>query len=993
MAAAPPTTSPLPPNPKSPGTPKASARRMDRSESNALLLDTFDSNSEPNEEQLGTFDKKKGKWMRKSRQVSPYAPSSDAMSPSKMSSRAKAGARTHERAARLVRGVEHTALPPMVRRAKQEITFPKHSWMTNPNSFFFNGWSVSMVPFLAYVAVVTPFEIAFVHRGCSLLAPNLIVDLYFWADVLLNFNTAFFDHERAKWIVSYGARALLPLVMTMIKYTLLIVVITHLWACMIRLIGDTPDCVKYYAPSPDIPGADPPDWYNTDSEGDCWLATVRYRKKGLWFEYVAALEWAAKAMGGESESITFGESFLGFLIMLSGMVMTAFLIGEIANVLTNFDPALNDYRTSMDNLNQYMLERNINKGLQKHLREYYINSEGLFRKMYHREMLQSLSPALQRAVAKEELGDWVSKLPFLNTVVRTTSGMAVGTLVVVAPDEVEFSAHGELQARLLSLDKCLKYTVFYGERWDGGPDVEAGVAHDRLRLPLDSPWLRRFEAANRESNVLVTEISLALIPRLFAAKEFIVRGGAMNDSLFLMFEGSAFRMRAKLGFGDEEEVDKVGGETEDGLSEGLSTGEFLSARNHDVIGVEIIHSLVGAQMPSAFDVAAIGHVFVNAISAETLEKIMTPEACPKLLGDAKLASWQLCGIQIFTSTSMLAAFKLGVYRTGAFAVQERKARIRYYNAAYLCQKLALKRHYRAVDAHERRKSVHLDNRIKRASEKERDKNLFNLYKNFKPLRWRADGVRETSIVTPLPPTTDESEWTTGQKVYVDLGGGPRPADIVDVFYTSSMGSDRRLTPSTYERAKRPSKSKVAASGPPTAKGDLVYARFDVGLPPQRARVIDVRDDGFLEVSFQNIDLVVKREQISSRHSPGARVRIKEDGCFLERAEARGDRRNKWSGLELERSVNAITTSWQKMMTIDLIGDQQARQAELDEVSGGTVLQRVARVEHIQRETNAKLDVLLAHLKVPYLAPRTAEPELHPSDPDSPKKLPKAPAPN
>jgi hypothetical protein len=440
MAAAPPTTSPLPPNPKSPGTPKASARRMDRSESNALLLDTFDSNSEPNEEQLGTFDKKKGKWMRKSRQVSPYAPLSDAMSPSKMSLRAKAGARTcYERAARLVRGVEHTALPPMVRRAKQEITFPKNSWMTNPNSFFFNGWSVSMVPFLAYVAVVTPFEIAFVHRGCSLLAPNLIVDLYFWADVLLNFNTAFFDHERAKWIVSYGRVAkryfrgwffldlvsclpfetliaakfqparmrifscdsnasgalkmvkLLRLpkllrvlrfgrlvarlastvnisfkVMTMIKYTLLIVVITHLWACMIRLIGDTPDCVKYYASS-EIPGANPPDWYNTDSEGDCWLATVRYRKKGLWFEYVAALEWAAKAMGGESESITFGESFLGFLIMLSGMVMTAFLIGEIANVLTNFDPALNDYRTSMDNLNQYMLERNINKGLQKHL--------------------------------------------------------------------------------------------------------------------------------------------------------------------------------------------------------------------------------------------------------------------------------------------------------------------------------------------------------------------------------------------------------------------------------------------------------------------------------------------------------------------------------------------------------------------------------------------------------------------------------------------------
>ena len=33
--------------------------------------------------------------------------------------------------------------------------------------------------------------------------PNIIVDVYFWLDVFLNFNTAFFDHERAKWVVSH----------------------------------------------------------------------------------------------------------------------------------------------------------------------------------------------------------------------------------------------------------------------------------------------------------------------------------------------------------------------------------------------------------------------------------------------------------------------------------------------------------------------------------------------------------------------------------------------------------------------------------------------------------------------------------------------------------------------------------------------------------------------------------------------------------------------
>ena len=46
----------------------------------------------------------------------------------------------------------------------------------------------------------------------------------------------------------------------------------------------------------------------------------------------------------------------------------------------------------------------------------------------------------------------------------------------------------------------------------------------------------------------------------------------------------------------------------------------------------------------------------------------------------------------------------------------------------------------------------------------------------------------------------------------------------------------------------------------------------------------------------------------------------------------------------------------------------------------------AGVEHVQRETNAKLDALIAHLGVAYAAPQTdVEPELHETDPDSPTK--------
>ena len=93
------------------------------------------------------------------------------------------------RVARFVRGVERSHLQPaMIRRAKNEETFPRDSYMINPSSTAFNTWSVTMMPFLAYVAIVTPFEIAFVERGCTLVVPNAIVDIYFWMDLFFNFN-------------------------------------------------------------------------------------------------------------------------------------------------------------------------------------------------------------------------------------------------------------------------------------------------------------------------------------------------------------------------------------------------------------------------------------------------------------------------------------------------------------------------------------------------------------------------------------------------------------------------------------------------------------------------------------------------------------------------------------------------------------------------------------------------------------------------------------
>lgn len=261
---------------------------------------------------------------------------------------------------------------------------------------FFLVWAGMMLPCMAYASLVTPFETAFVTQDCALLLPNLIVDAYFTLDMLVNFNIAHFDWQRARWVTSRRLIAvrylrgwftidllscipidaviasggnpvefftiltscgqsngdklrlfsmlklfrLLKLLrvlrigrfimrfaasvnvsfktQTIVKFGVLILFVTHVYACLIRVLGESSDCR-----------------HNYDEDGDitCWLTSVKFFKRGNWYLYVASLDWAIKAMIGGSDSLTFGETILGFVIMISGLVLTSYLVGEIANVM------------------------------------------------------------------------------------------------------------------------------------------------------------------------------------------------------------------------------------------------------------------------------------------------------------------------------------------------------------------------------------------------------------------------------------------------------------------------------------------------------------------------------------------------------------------------------------------------------------------------------------------------------------------------------------
>merc|ERR1712147_49604 len=104
------------------------------------------------------------------------------------------------------------------------------------------------------------------------------------------------------------------------------------------------------------------------------------------------------------------------------------------------------------------------------MREYFINSEALFRQAYHREMLSNLSPQLQRACATEELGAWVRNIPFLNDALASVGGLRVGVDVMLLRKDAgaHWTQDDLMPGRIVELTPFLTYTVrFYDPRAHG----------------------------------------------------------------------------------------------------------------------------------------------------------------------------------------------------------------------------------------------------------------------------------------------------------------------------------------------------------------------------------------------------------------------------------------------------------------------------------------------------------------------------------------------
>ncbi|KAH8087704.1 voltage-gated potassium channel [Aureococcus anophagefferens] len=457
--------------------------------------------------------------------------------------------------------------------------FPRHMassrLIMNPLEDWRLNWDIFTMFLIVFVMLVTPFELAFINsvgfasfkslspfepnQHTGLLIANWFVNLGFVIDVVFNFLTAIYDEQQHRWIMSHSeiagcylrswfvldAGTIVPIeyfagseaslirllrlmrlfklvkvlkseklvarvsrhidmstkFQTIIKYCVMMLVLIHWTRCPETVLTPTGN----------------------------W-------GEGVWAIYVEACIWALIALNGEADARTHAECVLGMIIMLVGVIILAFLVGDMSNIMSNLDPVTNEFKQTLDNLNDYMRKKTgFPDALRLRLREYILLSEPVYRDHFNKEMLSKLSPSLQLIVAKQNLGRTVTRMPFTAYTIHSQAGLKRGSRVRVKIFHDLGLPATYKAAVVLSSPALLRYDVKY----DDSGRVERDVKHDRI-VHDEKPGQGKLSF---QVDAFVASVTRLLVAQLYMPFDTVIHQGIdLNTVMYVVDSGKVICM-------------------------------------------------------------------------------------------------------------------------------------------------------------------------------------------------------------------------------------------------------------------------------------------------------------------------------------------------------------------------------------------------------------------------------------------------------------------
>ena len=135
--------------------------------------------------------------------------------------------------------------------------------------------------------------------------------------------------------------------------------------------------------------------------------------------YAASIYWSLMtitSIGYGDITATHGnavEQLVATFLMFTNSVMWGRVIATFCEVLSTMNPALTDFRITMDNLNRFVKSHDLPVGLRQRLRDYFHRTQHLQRTTAYRSVLLRMSPTLQLELLWHTNRTWLQKVPWL----------------------------------------------------------------------------------------------------------------------------------------------------------------------------------------------------------------------------------------------------------------------------------------------------------------------------------------------------------------------------------------------------------------------------------------------------------------------------------------------------------------------------------------------------------------------------------------------------
>eukprot|EP00939_MAST-03C_sp_MAST-3C-sp1_P000132 g132.t1 len=130
--------------------------------------------------------------------------------------------------------------------------------------------------------------------------------------------------------------------------------------------------------------------------------------------YVTAYYWAMMTLTsigyGDVVAMNPMEKWTAILFILAGSCLYAFIIGGICNVVASMNLHITDFKASMDHLSSYLEDMRCPQELSLQIREYFGKCKEMHREKYDNKAIECMSPGLQKRFIMQAYDLIISKI-------------------------------------------------------------------------------------------------------------------------------------------------------------------------------------------------------------------------------------------------------------------------------------------------------------------------------------------------------------------------------------------------------------------------------------------------------------------------------------------------------------------------------------------------------------------------------------------------------